>query len=67
MQKFHFRDFAPIGLTLPRIDNQPYPWNCFKILVVREPRKTCSPRFISSQKSAFQFVKKNRSDLTSET
>jgi len=67
MQKFHFRDFAPIRLTLPVMKNKPVSWgyfeNSFGLLKINHLRA----RRFHTQKSAFQFVKKIRSDLTSET
>ena len=67
MQKFHFGNFAPIRLTLPVMKNKKVSWGFFaNSLGLLKINRYNAPRF-SSQKSAFQFVKKSRSDLTSET
>ena len=66
MHKFHFRDFAPVALTLPAIENKKVSWGYFAnslgLLRINQLR---APRFYS-QKSAFARVKKISSDLTSE-
>ena len=67
MHDYHFRNFAPVALTLPSIENRKVSWGFFAnsmgLLRINRYR---APRF-PSQKSAFRTVKKNRSDLTSET
>ena len=67
MQKFHYRDFAPVALTLPNIKNKKVSWGYFENWIgLLKINRLNAPRF-SSQRSAFQAVKKVRSDLTSET
>ena len=67
MQKFHYRDFAPVALTLPAIGNDKVSWGYFALsLGLLKMNHIRAPRF-STQKSAFHAVKKRRSDLTSET
>jgi len=67
MKKFHYRDFAPVALTLPSIENKKVSWGYFaNSLGLLRLNSFIAPRF-PSQKSAFQTAKKNRSDLTSET
>jgi len=67
MQKFHYRNFAPVALTLPAIKNEKVSWGYFAnwlgLLKINQYRR---PRF-PTQRSAFKTAKKFRSDLTSET
>ena len=67
MQKFHFRDLAPIRLTLPVMKNKPVSWGYFESSFGLLKINRFPARRFHTQKSAFQFVKKIRSDLTSET
>jgi len=58
MQKFHYRNFAPVGLTLPVKENKRVSWGYFEnSLGLLKINKWIPPRFYT-QRSAFKAVKK---------
>jgi len=66
IKNHHFRDFAPIRLTLPQIGNSKIPWTWFNHVLKINKKNPFHRHSFSRRKSAFWIANQLRSDLTSE-
>ena len=62
MKKFHYRDFAPVALTLPAIENKKVSWGYFENSLGLLKINHFTARRFALYKSNVLTVKKNRSD-----